>query len=104
MGDCQWPNGTCACYMQEQSEPDPYGRVWMHCDCGLSFTKSSMTRFIMFCVGNNVEIGDIMVFGGNPPPPKAAVVASVRIHPDKIGAFERETGGTLKRPPKVCLN
>ena len=102
---CTWSNGgVCRCWEAEQEKPDPFGRVWMHSEEGLSFTKASMSRFVMFCVGNNVEIGDIMAGGGQPPPPRAWVVVAVRIHPDLIPAFERETGGKLRKPPRIVLN
>lgn len=60
MSDCNWPEGNCKCWEKEQSKPDPYGREWMHCEEGLNFSKASMSRFIMFCLANNVEIGDFI--------------------------------------------
>ena len=99
---CTWPAGTCQCMMAQQGKPDPYGRVWMHCESGLSFTKASVTRFVMFCLGNNVEIGEVRAF--NPKYPGCLLLATVRIRPDQITAFEAETGGKLTEPPKITLN
>ena len=59
MSDCKWPEGTCACYAANAMKPDPYGRVWMHCEKGVNLSKSSMTRFVMFCLSNNGEIGTL---------------------------------------------
>lgn len=102
MSSCNWPEGTCACYAQEAVKPDYAGRVWMHCEEGLTLTKSSMSCFVMFCLTNNIEIGYIHPF--NYRYPRSPVSVSVRIHPDKISSFEAETGGTLKEPPKLSLN
>lgn len=102
MSDCKWPEGTCACYAQEAVKPDYAGRVWMHCEEGLSLTKSSMSRFVMFCLTNNVEIGTIHPF--NYRYLRCQVSASVRIHPDMISTFEAETGGKLRNPPRISLN
>jgi hypothetical protein len=99
---CLWPHGTCACYAQEAVKPDYAGRVWMHCDEGLNLSKSSMSRFIMFCLTNRVEIGSVHPF--NPAFPRSHVSAAVRIHPDLIEAFEVETGGKLREPPRLSLN
>ena len=102
MSDCKWPEGTCACYTQEAVKPDYAGRVWMHCEEGLSLTKSSMSRFVMFCLTNNVEIGTIHPF--NYRYPRCQVSASIRIRPDLFAAFEAETGGKLREPPHISLN
>lgn len=74
----------------------------MHCEEGLSLTKASMARFMMFCLKNNVEIGNVYPF--NPRYHGSAVLASVRLRPDQIKAFEAETGGKLRRPPRPSLN
>lgn len=100
--DCTWPNGTCACYAEQAVKPDYAGRVWMHCDEGLNLSKASMSRFVMFCLCNKVEIGSIHPF--NASYPRSQVSAAVRIHPDQIEAFEAETGGKLRKPPRVSLN
>jgi hypothetical protein len=99
---CQWPEGICKCWEREQSKPDLHGRVWMHCEEGLGLTKASMARFMVFCLKKNVEIGSVHAF--NPRYDRSLVLASVRIKPDQIEAFERETGGKLRRPPKINLN
>ena len=99
---CGWPEKPCACYIANAEKPDPYNRVWMHSEEGLSLTKASMTRFIMFCLSNNVEIGDVHAF--NYRYKGSAVTASVRLRPDQFEAFEVETGGKLRPPPKVSLN
>jgi hypothetical protein len=101
---CLWPEGgACACYMAEANKPsDPYGRVWMHCEEGLNFSKASMARFMMFCLGNNVEIGSINAFA--PDHPRCQVSASIRIKPTQIAAFESETGGKLRKPAKLVLS
>ena len=65
-------------------------------------TKASMARFMMFCLQNSVEIGDVWAF--NPKFRGCSVIASVRIKPDQIEAFERETGGKLRTPPRIVLN
>ena len=102
MSNCTWPEGTCKCWEKEQTKPDPYGRVWMHCEQGLSFTKASMSRFIMFCLGNNVHIEQIHPFNANFP--GCQVSAVVRIHPSQLEAFEKETKGKLRKPPVIKLN
>ena len=101
---CQWPKGGCLVMHQAETKPDPFGRVWMHCDSGLAYTKASMTRFVMYCLGNNVEIGDLMAFGGRPPPQGAQVCAAVRLKPEQFAAFEAATGGKLRKPPRIKLN
>lgn len=100
--DCKWPNGTCACYIEEQAKPDPLGRVWMHCDEGLSFSKASMSRFMMFCLRNKVEIGSVDAF--NPKYPQCSVSASIRIKPKQVEAFENEVRAKLKTPAKLILS
>lgn len=99
---CGWPKGVCACHEKKLSKPDPWGRVWMHSETGLTYSKASMSRFMMFCLGNNIEIGDVHAF--NPNYKNSSVIASVRIKPDQIDAFENETGGKLRQPPKIILN
>ena len=102
MSDCKWPESTGACYAQEAVKPDYAGRVWMHCEEGLSMTKASMSRFVMFCLRNRVEIGDIHPF--NPNYDRCQVSASVRLKPEQFSAFEAETGGKLREPPRISLN
>jgi hypothetical protein len=84
------------------NEPDIYGRVWMHCESGLALNKASMSRFIMYVLTNKIEIGQIYAF--NPNFKNSLVIASIRIRPDQIEAFERETKGKLRQPPEVHLN
>jgi hypothetical protein len=74
----------------------------MHCEEGLSMSKASMTRFVMFCLTNNVKIGEIHPF--NYRYRNSQVSASVRIRPDQFKDFEAETGGKLRKPPKISLN
>lgn len=102
MSDCRWPEGTCACYAQNATRPDYAGRVWMHCEEGLSMTKASMSRFVMFCLRNRIEIGDIHPF--NPNHDRCQVSASIRLKPEQFAAFESETGGKLRKPPHISLN
>ena len=82
--------------------PDIYGRVWMHCESGLSMTKASMSRFIMFVLKNRVELGNLYAF--DPRYERSLVLASVRLRPDQFEAFEKETGGKLRKPPVIQLN
>jgi hypothetical protein len=99
---CTWPTGNCKCWEAEQSKPDPFGRVWMHCEEGLNMSKASLARFMMFCLSQRVEIGDVYAF--SPGYARSLVVASVRLRPDQFEAFERETGGKLRKPPRIVLN
>lgn len=102
MSDCEWPEGTCACYAQQAVKPDYAGRVWMHCEEGLSLSKASMSRFVMFCLTNRIKIGDIHPFAPNYP--HSHVSASVLLKPEQFAAFEAETGGKLRKPPRISLN
>jgi hypothetical protein len=102
MTGCKWPEGHCACYAQEAVKPDYAGRVWMHCEEGLSMTKASMSRFVMFCLRNRIEIGTIHPFNSNYE--RSQVSASVRLKPEQFKAFEDETGGKLRAPPRISLN
>lgn len=99
---CKWPQGTCACYAENAQKADYAGRVWMHCEEGLSLSKASMTRFVMFCLTNNIEIGDIHPFDCRYP--NSQVSASIRLKPDQFEDFERETKGKLQKPPRISLN
>lgn len=99
---CKWPEGTCASYEKHHMAEDPWGRVWMHCDSGLTYTKASMARFMMFCLGNNVEFGSVMAFA--PEHRGCQVSAAIRIHPSLFEAFHKETGGELRYPPVLKLN
>lgn len=102
---CGWPNGgNCLVMQQAATKPDPCGRVWMHCESGLTYTKASMTRFMMYCVGNNVQIGDVMAFGGHPTRPGAQVCVTVRLKPEQFAAFESSTGGKLRKTPRIKLS
>ena len=102
MGECTWPNGTCACYAENVEKPDYAGRVWMHCEEGLTLSKASMSRFVMFCLTNNIKIGDIHPF--NYRFRNSQVSATVLLRLDQFTAFESETGGKLRNPPKISLN
>jgi hypothetical protein len=103
MGEpCTWPKGYCQNWAAQQSKPDPFGRVWMHCEQGLSMSNASLARFLSFCLKNNVEIGSVNAF--QPSYSRSTVHAAIRIHPARIEAFERETGGKLREPPKINLN
>lgn len=84
------------------NKPDQFGRVWMHCEQGLFMTKASMARLMMFVLRNQIEIGDIYAF--NPNYDRSSVVASFKMHPDMFAAFEAETGGKLRKPPRITLN
>jgi len=99
---CQWPKGVCACYVANAHKPDFYGRVWMHCEDGLTMTKASMARFVMHCLTNNIEIGQIHPF--NYRYLRCQVSVSVRLKPEQFSAFEDETGGKLRKPPRISLN
>ena len=102
MSDCKWPEGTCACYAANAMKPDPHGRVWMHCEEGLSLSKASMTRFVMHCLTNHIEIGQIHPF--NYHYHNSQVSASVRLKPEQFAEFETVTRGKLRRPPTMSLN
>lgn len=102
MATCAWPNGYCQCWAAEQAKPDPFGRVWMHCEEGLTMSNASLARFMSFCLKNNVELGSVSAF--QPSYPRSSVNAAVRLKPDQFAAFERETGGKLRKPPKINLN
>jgi hypothetical protein len=82
--------------------PDVYGRIPMVCESGLAMTKASMTRFVMFCLENGVDILQLHPF--NRRHKGCHVSASVMIKPDQIEAFERETGGKLRPPATINLN
>ena len=99
---CTWPNGTCQCYIQEQSKPDPWGRVWMLCESGLTMSKTSLANLMTFCLKNRVKIGDIDAF--QPNYPRSLVMVSVKLKPEQFEAFEKETGGKLREPYKINLN
>lgn len=75
----------------------------MHCEEGLSQTKASMARFMMFVLSNRVELGSVSASGGGRYH-GATVEAAVLLKPELIEAFERETGGKLRKPPRVHLN
>jgi hypothetical protein len=98
---CTWPSGYCQCWAAEQSKPDPFGRVWMHCDEGLSMSNASLARLLSFCLRNRVEIGSVSAF--NPRHARSLVMAAVKLRPDQFVAFEQETGGKLCEPPKISL-
>lgn len=100
---CTWPSGACVCWEALQENPEDHaGRVWMHCEKGLSLSKASMSRFMMFCLSNSVQIGSVHAF--NARHPRCQVSATIRLRPDQFTAFEEETGGTLQKPPVVKLN
>ena len=99
---CTWPNGVCKCYEHKATKPDPHGRVWMHCEEGLTLTGASMQRFVMFCLTNRIEIGDIYPFA--PDYPRSQVSAAIRIHPNQIPEFERVVRAKLRTPPRIKLN
>ena len=99
---CSWPEGYCQHWAYQQSKPDPFGRVWMHCEEGLNMGNASLARFMKFCLTHNVEIGSVSAF--QPSYRLSTVLASVRIKPEQFEAFERETGGKLRKPPKITLN
>ena len=102
MTECTWPRGSCKCWEVEASTPDAYGRVWMHCEEGLSMNKASMGRFMLFCLANNVEIGEIRAF--NPRYRNSVVLVTIRLRLDQFFAFSAETGGVLREPPRIKLN
>jgi hypothetical protein len=82
--------------------PDVYGRVPKVCESGLAMTKASMTRFVMFCLENGVDILQIHPF--NRRFKGCHVSAAVRIRPDMVSAFEASTGGKLRDPATINLN
>lgn len=65
-------------------------------------TKASMARFMIYCLKNSVEIGEVYAF--NPRYHGSMVIASIRLRPDQFDDFERETGGKLAPPPHIVLN
>ena len=93
-------------YLQQLSDPPPPPArddpVWMHCEQGLSFTKASVTRLMMHVLRNRIEIGDLYAF--NPRYPGCNVIGSFKLRPSQFSAFEQETGGKLRLPPKIKLN
>lgn len=99
---CTWPEGSCKYAEAKAGKPDLYGRVWMHCEEGLSMTKASASRLMMFCLANRVEFGSLYAF--DPTYRGSLVVAAVRLRPDQFASFEAETGGKLREPPKIKLN
>lgn len=99
---CTWPSGTCQHWIKDQSLPDPFGRVWMHCESGLTMSNASLARFLSYCLKNNVEIGSISAF--QPSYPRSLVLASIRIKPELIEDFQKQTGGILREPPRISLN
>lgn len=99
---CNWPNGSCKCAEQENNKSDPYGRVWMHSEEGLSLTKTSMSRFVMFCLENNIEIGSIWPF--NYKHKGCLVCVAVRIHPGQFLEFEQVTRGKLRKPVTIKVD
>jgi hypothetical protein len=102
MSTCSWPDGVCQCAKTQWGKEDPYGRVWMHCEEGLTMTKASMSRFIMFCLENNIEIGQIWPF--NYRYKGTLVSVTVRLREDQFKDFEKVTKGKLREPPKINLN
>jgi hypothetical protein len=74
----------------------------MHCEEGLALNKASLARFMMFCLTNRVEIGQVDAF--NPRYRNSVVLASVRLRPEQFAAFEDATGGKLHEPPRIKLN
>lgn len=54
---CGLDISLCTC-PEPGSEADVKGRVWRHCEEGLSMTKASMARFMMFVLKNDIEIGE----------------------------------------------
>lgn len=99
---CSWPGGVCKCWEQEQTKPDPFGRVWMHVEEGLTFTEKSVARLMMHCMANGIEVGQVWAF--NPRYPRSQVSATVRLRPDQFEEFERATKGKLRKPPVVRVN
>lgn len=99
---CDWPKGCCQHWVEQQTKPDPFGRVWMHCEQGLTMSNASLARFLSFCLKNSVEIGSVSAF--QPHYPRSLVLAAVRLKPDQFAAFEEQTGGKLREPPKIHLN
>lgn len=99
---CSWPEGFCKCAEAERTKLDPRGRVWMHCETGLSLTKASLARFTLFCLRNDIQIGDLWAF--NAKYDRSLVCASIKIRPDQFEEFSRTTGGKLCEPPRIKLN
>ena len=102
---CTWPGGHCQCAAKKaeaDASPDRQGRVWMHCDSGLTLTKASMGRLMVYCLSNRVEFGDIWPV--SPAYPRSQVCIALRLRPDQFEDFEKETGGKLQKPPRISLN
>jgi hypothetical protein len=87
---------------RDEQTPDHFGRVWMHCEEGLSYSKASMSRFMMFVLKHQIEIGSIYAF--NPKYERSAVLASIKLKPEQFDAFEKETGGKLRLPARLAVN
>jgi len=65
-------------------------------------TKASMSRFVMHCLRENIEIGDIRPFDHRWD--RCQVSASVRLRTDQFDEFESATGGKLREPPRISIN
>ncbi len=65
-------------------------------------SNASLARFMGFCLRNRIKVGDIWAF--QPSYPRSLVTAAVCLKPEQFEAFERETGGKLREPPKIKLN
>lgn len=89
--------------MKKANEPDPHGRIWMHCEEGLNYSAASLSRFMLFILANNIELGSVYAFAGGKYP-REQVCAAVLIHPDKITMFEVEVRAKLRKPPTLVLN
>lgn len=99
---CGWPSKPCSSALERSSRPDPWGRVWMHCEEGLNLSKASMARFVVHCLQNNIEIGRLDPI--NPNFSRSLVCASVKLKPCQFKEFEKQTGGKLSEPPKLTCN
>ena len=82
--------------------PDHFGRVWKHVDGGLNISKTSMGRFVNYCLTNNIEIGSF--FPLSPSYNTSSVYASVLMKEEQVEEMEKVTKVKVINPPRVILN
>jgi hypothetical protein len=85
-----------------ENEKDYLGRTWMHCESGLYLSKVCMGRFLVYCLENNILIGDIWAL--NPEYKRSLVCVAVCLRPEQIEDFTKVTGGKLRKPAVIKLN
>ena len=102
---CNWPEGACACYLKKQEEQetgDIFGKVWYHCEKGITLTKSSLGRFFYYCGKNQIDIGDVWFC--SPKYDRSQVCVSIKMKPEQKEPMETELKIKLHDPPVLSLN